>query len=72
MINKVSKRFIQGVVDLAVKEDRSVSFLSDESNARLRKLISEIDTKDCEFMKKNLAGYMVDVYPQSVANFILG
>jgi hypothetical protein len=65
-INQVTTSFLQGIVDLAVKSNRSVSFISSKSNDMLRDLILQIDVKGCNFHKKDKKDTMVTVWPKLI------
>ena len=67
---KITKDFLQGLVDLCVKEDRSASFVCFLYKHELQDLISQIDEKGCRFIKPTESHYSVSVCPQSVSDYI--
>jgi len=69
---EVSKEFLQSVIDLAFKEQRSISFVSYKSNDELRQLLSETDDRGCHLIKAMPENYLVNVCPQSVVDFMIG
>ena len=54
---------IQGAIDLAVKENRIVSFICTDSNDEIRKSVH--DWKDCDVIKGKPEDVVVHVFPKS-------
>jgi len=66
------KLIFQNATDEAIKENKLVSFVCEESNEQIRKILSSIDLKQCIFWKATSVGTKVTVAPKHIHNDIFG
>ena len=63
---------IQYAIDLAVKENRVISFPYSKSNDELRRLVLETDNKGCEIYKSCRESKTVNVVLKSIHDDFMG
>lgn len=59
-------------IELAVKENKTVSFYCQHSNEEIRKITKNLDLKGCHLMKRTPEDVVVYVQPSSIYEMIFG
>lgn len=66
------RRIFQNVVDEAIKENNLFSFVCEEPNKEIRKVLKQINLKQCVFWKATKGSSKITVAPKDIHDKIFG